>query len=389
VLRFQPDSWIEGLLRPLILLDPSGYLYIEMLAPDLRFAALLVLTGVALLLPKVRARLSMAARRTLGGLWLAFYVWTFAIGNGRYFIAGLLVVGPVLVLMVRLMPWTAAMRAATLVCLVALQALVVQMSFRHGEWALARWTEGPALPVPRPAGHDRPAVYITLSANSQSILVPAFHPASRWVNLVGQAKIARGLPEYEQWRVVIDLPLPRYAVLYSVRPRPDEGAQPEADEEAKLRDSLARYDLARDTTQPCELHRSHLKPAAATFNNGGPPALQYWICPLQAGEPAPKADPEPPAPPALDEVFARIEQYCPRFFPPGGGQPFVGEMGRGRTYFATDTRLVVDTRDRVMFQYFRATASTFIGTADTVRRGEFSFDCDKLPGRYVYPWLRG
>jgi hypothetical protein len=386
MLRFQPDSWFEGLVRPLTLLDPSGYVYIEALAPDLRFAALLFTTGAALLLPSVRARLSMPAWRTLIGLWIAFYVWTFLIGNGRYFVAGLLVVGPVLVLLVRSMPLRAQARTLVLIGLVGLQALMVQVSFLHGALMLARWTDGPGLPVDRNTALRRqPALFVTVSAISQSALVPLFHPESRWVNLVGQATIRPGMLEFAQWREVSAIPLPRYLVMYAVRSPPPDDARPDAAEEAQARAALAAYGLSRDNDRPCEMLRSHLRPDAATREPGVRPMLVYWFCPLSSDALPP---PAPKQPGIADEVFAAVERYCPRYFPPGGGQPFASDAGVARTYPMSDTRLVVDARGRVMFQYFRASAATLVGMADRVRQGEINFDCDKLPGRYLFPWER-
>jgi len=385
VLRFQPDSWLEGLMRPWTLLDPSGYIYIEALAPDMRFAALL-LSGAVLALSPARARLSRPAWRTLIALWVAFYVWTFVIGNGRYFVAGLLVVGPLLVLLVRSMPWTTSARALTLAGLVGLQAMMVYLSFMHGALALARWTQGPGLPIDVDTPLRRqPALFVTVSAISHSALVPQFHPASHWVNLVGQATIRPPMPEYEQWRRVLKSTLPRYLVMYAVRPPPKDGAPPDAAVEAQARVALAGYGLARNEDRRCEMLRSHLQPDAATDDTGESPTLVYWFCPLR-GDTSPP--PPPKAPDMTDEVFSAVEQFCPRYFPPGGGQPFASDAGVARTYRLSDTRLAVDTKGRVMFQYFRASSSTLIGSADAVRAGNFSFDCDKLPGRYLYPWQR-
>ena len=38
MIRFEPDTWFDGALRPLLLGDPSAGLYYEEGAPDWRFA---------------------------------------------------------------------------------------------------------------------------------------------------------------------------------------------------------------------------------------------------------------------------------------------------------------------------------------------------------------
>ncbi|MDZ7592768.1 MAG: hypothetical protein U5L05_19260 [Rubrivivax sp.] len=59
-----------------------------------------------------------------------------------------------------------------------------------------------------------------------------------------------------------------------------------------------------------------------------------------------------------------------------------------RSYVGSDTRLYVDGSGNVFFRYLRALNPTLIGSVDEVRRGNFTLDCKKPPGRYLYPWQR-
>ncbi len=98
MLRFKPDDWLEGLARPLLMVDPAAGLYVEGAAPDWRFAAALLFGTVGVVAARGRLGLSVVQLKGLLSLLVMLYVWTFAIGNGRYFAAGLLLIGPVLLL---------------------------------------------------------------------------------------------------------------------------------------------------------------------------------------------------------------------------------------------------------------------------------------------------
>lgn len=380
MLRFKPDDWLEGLLRPFILVDPQGFTYYELPAPDLRFAAVLLMTGIVLVSGRLRARLSVPAWRTLIALWLIFYIWTFFSGNGRYFMSGLLLAGPVLVLLVGRLPFTRSMRLLLLAGLVGLQAMLVHQHFSHGMWALAFWRDGPGLALEDSPIKHQPAVFVTISSVSHSALVPQFHPGSRWANVTGQVDIMPGMPEYVPLRRLLAAPLPRYLVLQILETVKDSSAQPEGEVLDMVNETLTRHGLQRDE-RPCQILQSNLE---TLHGKGVAPRLAYWFCPLREGPPA-----EPVLPPeayAWNDVFDAVEKRCPRFFPPGEGElRIVGDLAL-RSYLSADTRLFVNESGQVLFRHLRALNATVIGSVDQVRRGDFQLDCHKLPGRYMYPW---
>jgi hypothetical protein len=384
MLRFKPDGWLEGLLRPFILADPHGFVYFELPAPDLRFAVLALLTVAALTGSRLRSRLSSGAWRTLVGLWLAFYAWTFVIGNGRYFIVGLLIAGPIIVMLVGALPISRSMRVVVLASAVGLQGVVVHQHLSQGAWALARWVDGPGLRLPASPLRQQPAVFITISSISHSILVPQFDRRSHWVNLAGQVHITPKTPEWGRLRGLLMSPLPKYVVLPVPPGHAAAGSQPSGELAKLLQATLERHGLQLGERQ-CDILSSYLVSGDAPLSGKSAPALAYWFCLLTngpAGEPAPPAE----AGPWL-EAFAAVERRCPRYFPPGEGKlTMVSEHVAVHHYQNTDTRLYVDALGNVMYRYLRALNPTFVGTVDQVLAGAFALDCDKLPGRYVYPW---
>mgnify|MGYP001205321387 FL=1 len=386
MLRFKPDDWLEGLLRPFILADPNGFIYIEIQAPDLRFAALGALTVVLLIARRLSATEARPVSQTLVGMWLVFYIWVYVIGNGRYFIAGLLLVGPLLVALLARAPFTPPMRLTVLTGLLGLQAMVVHQHFVHGAWTLAQWTgSGPGLPLRDTPLRREPAGFLATTNISLSILVPQFDPRSRWANIAGQGNITPDKPEWATLNSLLATSLPKYAVLPILTRAATERMQPNPEVDQMLQRILGRYGLTRGT-KPCEVIESHLRAPNLDKSNETTRPLAYWFCAVEVGSrPQPQVPPSNPSP--WRDVFAAVEQACPRFFPPGGGEEaVVSESVALRYYAMTDTRLYVDRHGNVMYRYLRAINPTRIGSIDDVRRGEFNVDCDKLPGRYRYPW---
>ncbi|MEN9629743.1 MAG: hypothetical protein RJA10_2970, partial [Pseudomonadota bacterium] len=75
--------------------------------------------------------------------------------------------------------------------------------------------------------------------------------------------------------------------------------------------------------------------------------------------------------------------------PPGRGTQIpMGVDAAMRSYVETDTRLYVDGLGNVLVRYLRALNPTYIANAEQVLRGDFTINCQKLPGRYLYPWQR-
>ena len=72
MIRFMPDNWQDAVLRPIAMALPDGGVYVETIAPDLRFVFVLLLL-VGWLVFRVRG--SAPRRLTLG--LLAFTALTF------------------------------------------------------------------------------------------------------------------------------------------------------------------------------------------------------------------------------------------------------------------------------------------------------------------------
>lgn len=367
--------------------DPSGGVYFEAIAPDWRFAAFFLLMAVALTVGHARTHMSHAQRTGSVGVVLMLYAWTLASGNGRYFLSGLLMVGPLVVMACSLLPGTKALRASALGLVLVLQGVAVQLFFNPDLWGLAQWNEKRPVLEPSPL-REQPAVFLTLSGVSYSILVPRFHPQSRWSNIAGQHLIGPGVPEYKRLQGLLASPLPKYLVVptpYSLRSLQQ---QPEPERLKLMRATLGLFGLALQDL-PCTLLQSQLNPGPPDIA-GQPLALRgFWVC---AVEPGPVTHSGEDAQLALStrmaDVFERIEQRCPRFFPPGDGKTSRYDGVTLRLYTGSDVKVYIGDNNQVFYRHFRAMNPTLIGTVADIRQGKFTLECEKLPGRYRLPWQR-
>src|SRR4051794_31172481 len=110
MIRFIPDTWLEALLRFFVMAAPDGNVYVEIAAPDLRFAAIILLAvAVALSWRRVGAN-KRPALALLAFVLASTVPWLLTSGNGRYWMPVLLSVGPLAVGLVFLLPVTKAFK---------------------------------------------------------------------------------------------------------------------------------------------------------------------------------------------------------------------------------------------------------------------------------------
>ena len=388
MLRFQPDSWLEGFLRPLLLADPVAGLYFEAAAPDWRFALFIVFMTIALGTRHARSKVTAGQAVAAAGLVTMMYVWTFVTGNGRYFIWGLVLVGPLLVMAGRLLPGSLQLKVSLLGLVAAIQLFTVMGSYSPNVWGIVPVDRNPAPLDDSPLRHE-PAVFLTMSAISFSALVPRFHPESRWAGIGGQHVILVGSPEHRRLLDLLASPLPKYLVLPLDRRAIAPSGQIRADMANLVAETLAPYSLS-PTPGGCSFLNSPLSRVSRDqAADGSPPQPGFWLCRTQADPGAGTMRAQRPDPAArYADVFERIEKACPRFFPPSKSRPVHAEDSIGQFYPITDVRVLVDQSEEVFFKYFRAMNPTRIGSVADIRRGDFTLPCDKLPGRYLPPWDR-
>ena len=392
MIRFLPDTWRDAIWRPISMAAPDAGVYVEIMAPDIRFAAIIVLALVWLTLA-FRTKWRFSAVMVLSFfVSTAFIVWLATTGNGRYFIPILLVAGPLCIGIIYHLPTSRSFRAIIAICVVGAQAFVVHENNPWHWWGYASWNEAPFFEVALDEkALSEPATYVTVLSNSYSLLAPRFPEDSHWINISGVLDAEKST---EGRRVQALLAASKSLMLLTLA-KPDsttQGGRPSAELKRAISGVLANQRLTLMEPDGCRLLPSKGLANRAPENSAlvDPEILAqygFWICPLQysttfSKKSSSKSDLR------VDAVFAVVERTCPRFFQPGEAPSARVGDGFIRHYPSADMKLYVLDDGSVIYKYWRAMNPVLIGTINDVLAGGFTMDCNTIRGRSGLPWER-
>lgn len=395
MIRFLPDTWRDAVMRPIAMAAPDGGVYAEIMAPDLRFAAIMVLVAVL-------ACLWLTGRSRRWGspllpllLWTvaAFAVWLATTGNGRYFIPVLLLAGPLCIALVYRLPGTAAFRLAAAGLIVALQGIALYNNDPRGSWGLAPWSDHGFFQVSLDEeARTQPATYVTITNISYSLIAPRFHPQSRWMNISSLPDASVPSPDVLRAKKLLDastsvkLLIPVVPDYMTAQREPTEALR------TTINSMLGAQRLALARSSDCRFQPSlGLASEAVRDLKGAKPEtlakFGFWICPLQYPVVV-EAKPEVTVDDAVRRALEAVENRCPRFFAPGQSGAARLEGGWLRVYPQADIKLYVLDDGQIFYKYWRALNPMLIGKVADVVRSDFTMDCNAIRGRSGLPWER-
>lgn len=395
MIRFQPDTLRDALWRPVAMAAPDAGVYVEIMAPDLRFAVLLALTMVAAVLWLRRREQPGPLAGLLAFAWLAFLPWLATSGNGRYFIVVLLLAGPLCIALIHRLPLTGNARLALCVVLVAAQAMAVAESDPRRRWALLPWGE-PYLDIAlTPAERETPAAWVVITGISYSLVAPQVDPGSRWINLSFLSGNVAASPDDRraQERLALarreGLPLKLLIATHPDHVQASGEPTPELSDEFDR--NLAPHRLA--LAGACEVRRSNVVSLRVSGDDPDISAQRrahdgFWVCPLaypveRSARPQPSLQTR-----EVDHLFELVEQQCSRLFPSQGGRTVRLADGFKRGYPTTDMSVFVMDDGEVRFKYLRALNPNRIGRREDLLTPGFRMDCHQVHGRSGLPWER-
>lgn len=391
MIRFLPDTWRDALLRPIAMAAPDAGVYVEIMAPDARFAfiAALVLIWAALAW-RLKWRLSPVLV-LLMFVSAAFIVWLVTTGNGRYFMPVLLAAGPLCIALIYQLPSTRGFRMVIAVGAVGVQAFIVYQNNPWHSWQLAPWSNAPFFEVTL----DRealtvPSTYVTISSISYSLIAPRFPASSRWVNISSLPNVREASPDVSRMQAILAASKSLKLVIPS---RPDfMTAQGLPSEELRKTINgmlgMQRLGLARSSN--CRLLPSKgLASEALKDVDATRPAtvakFGFWVCALDYPVPAPA--PLQGGDLQVNHIFDGIESQCSRFFQPGQKTATRVDGAWLRVYPQADIRLYVLDSGDIYYKYWRALNPQLLGTTDQLNTG-MRLPCDAIRGRSGLPWER-
>jgi hypothetical protein len=388
--RFTPDTLAEALWRPFAIVDPVNMVHEELMAPDLRYAVLVMLIA-ALLLHRLWLRLAhpstqiaaakpTASTRVLmalgAGLAVDWVLWLSGSGNSRYFlpmasIAAVAIVG----LLFRLFAAQPKARNYILVVIFAVQAIQLWMGTQY-RWTALPWG-GPWFDIAVPQKlQTEPNLYLTIGIQSNSFIAPYLAKKSGLVNFSGGYAFGSDGANGDRVRGLIGRYAPQLRVLLT-------GERIYADAErhdpslSYVNDTVGRLGLQVDMSDCATITVNGLPPALEFTLAGSKPAtaaprdktflVSCHLVPAETDHSARLAQQRP-----ADLALDRLEDACPQLFQPR--RPFTEDTGTAwaRRYLNTDLTAWVSRGEVKFVQSIRGSQLVYVG---------HEADWDKAPPR--------
>jgi len=224
--RFIPGTLVEALWRPFAILNPVAMVHEELRAPDLRYAALVVLSmalGAHWLWARARSSPQPAVGEhaagrhmltALGcGLALDWSLWLYGSGNSRYFLPMASVAAVLLMaLLFRLLATRRKLRNYLVTVILAIQAFQLCMGADH-RWNPVLWSGQWFRVVVPEKLLSEPNLYLTIGVQSNSFIAPFLARGSGLVNFSGGYALGSQGPGGERVAALIRRYSPHVRVL--------------------------------------------------------------------------------------------------------------------------------------------------------------------------------
>jgi hypothetical protein len=385
MIRFLPDDWLDVVMRPLDMMSPEANMYVEISAPDVRLAAALLLAAIVAGLWLWRRR-GTPTRPVVGLtvlLMASMAPWLATTGNGRYFIAWLILLGPLCAGWARALPITPGKKVSIVAGLIGVQLFMLSEEPPWASWTWTNWEEPPYFQMDQPPAD--PATYVMIASPSYSLVVPQFPAESTWINLAGDIE-RRDAPEVAK-RLSAARPLRLFIPV--IPSQVLKNRQPTAAWIEAVGTLLEPHGLRFVAGSQCTfLHSDGLTKIGLKY--GGRRLAEeswkfgFWICPLEYHAPAATAPPPTETDAAVDAVFEAVERLCPRFFPSHAGMRRLNDGWL--KHYDTDTTVYVLDDGTAMYKYWRSINPVVIGKREDLLAGRVTIDCSKIRAGN---WRRG
>jgi hypothetical protein len=394
--RFIPPDLGAALWRPFAMIDPVPMVHVELRAPDLRYAALVVLGGALLvrwLWQRRRANKIAAtpqhagtAQRVLVALGLLLVVdWVAYLcssGNSRYFLPMASVAAVVVVTLVfRLFAARPRVRNYVLCVILGAQAFQTCLGADH-RWNPAPW-DGPWFKVDMPPQlATQPELYLTIGVQSNAFLAPFLARGSGLINFSGGYALGPQGASGQRIAALIRRYDPNLRVL-------ERGREPNR---LLIDGALERFALRVDMSD-CQMIIEHDPPADFETTLGTPAPQKpltdasYFVSCRVVHEASGQAQ-FLAAQRDADVALDRLEDACPQVFQPRRMQTEHFGSTWVRNYRNTDVAAWVD-HGQVQFRSALGRGETFhLGRESEWVLAPQQTVCGRRDGRYFVNLLQ-
>jgi hypothetical protein len=364
--RFIPTSFAAALLRPFEMAVPSGLTHVEWIAPDLRYALLLVVALLLLLRQVWQAArngemavaspeqaVASRAQAALGcGFLVDWILWLLASGNSRYFIPMACIASVLGVALIqRVFSERAAVRNYLLAAAIGAQLYQLYAGTEYRAplpWPARRWF---SLSLPAEVA-SQPNLYFMIGEQSNSYIIPYLPAASGFVNLEGEYNLGAGGPNGTHIQSLIKRFGTHLRVLVAV---PQGNTAPFATlaHTPRVEDAIAPFGLK---IAPGRCATIVARGVTGMWNAVGADRYTEYLVTCSVIRSGVSPAGLFPGQRAADLAFDHLEDACPALFQPR--RPADSVLGDGRPGYTFERRypntevVAWIGRGRVRFQHF-------------------------------------
>lgn len=353
--RFLGGGWLGLFMLPFQMVRSEAWIYTETIAPDLRFAALVVLTAVLPIsrvirklrsfYPAVREEAVSASvqRRTTKQIVIffvvSFLVWGVLFRIGRYGLVLWLLI-PVLIVAV-LQTEHLKRYAIGLGGIIILTQSLLSMENRLERWEGTRWSGNWLdLDIPQQIS-DSPGVFLSLETQSLSAVGLKLSPDAALVNLTGQYVQPSGASMRPRLREILHNDARPIYLMRSFN-RAEQVIQAidwERIDWSGLNSVLMPYGLKMTPGGKCTRGALNFTPTTFFAESNRPGGYEIFFCRLQRANQNEVAD-AVARQTRFDRLFERIERICPSSFYPPGSSTVLTSGQYVRSYFNTGMHML-------------------------------------------------
>jgi len=379
--RFLPETIADYFTLPFRMLKLRSWIYMENVAPDTRFALLIVVVifGIS---RKLYAKYNLAKNENLTphkkslalGVFfaLSYIIWLSISGNGRYGMPIMLICGSALVTAMTYFFKTTRVTTAWLTAIVIAQGF--HLSNGDLRWTYGGWTTTwYAATMPDRLKRD-PFFYLSIGNNSNSFLYPFLAPQSAFTNPIGQSSIELASQTKEKFDAL--------RTKFAGRIRVIAAAQNAHANKAVFNqwiiytDALiSRFNFAIDDTD-CEWITTDggVYVTGSDFDPKADRTRRFLTCAL-VDRPFQLAAERM----RMTKIVKDIVAWCPKLFKPARTVLERIPNGWSAMYLATDSRIIIYGK-QILTSQNQAAADILLGTVDDWEHG-ITPSCEKLPNK--------
>ena len=377
--RFLPDNIVDVLTLPFRMVQLRSWVHVESIAPDLRFAALVLVAFVviAMILAKRQRPVQelqphvVAFNAVLLFFGVSTVLWILTSGNSRYGIVPNMLCGPVIVLLVGRIAGT---RKAAMTVIGTILVLQVAHTLQgHPRWAAGDWTKTWLEADIPEVLRKEPYLYVSLGGASNSYLVPLLAQGSGFTNPIGQVSIDLNGPGGERLRRLFARYEGRIRMLALGKPGEAKPLEQWVARESLL---LARLGYEADPTDCLSITTAGTTAEAGmAFASEDLKIRHMTTCLLR-----PKRFEKNEEYERVTLAFKNVVAWCPKLFKPAYFVLNQEPGGWFANFIDSDVILRVDG-DQVYVTPTHANADLFLGSFTDWANGKTVGTCSAIPDK--------